>query len=81
MSIGTPVAVLAIDHRYGTDISAYTDRAAALKSLAEFVANWWDEVAGREDAPDTMPSDIGEAIDIYFDISPDSYIIEETTIQ
>ena len=70
------VWILAIDTKYGTDLTASASYDLARSALMEFVARNWED----EDGP--IPEDQGAAIDAYFEGShQDYYTLESATVQ
>ena len=69
------VWILAIDTRYGTDLTAYESYDLARASLMQHVKTYWDL-----DTP--IPENQDDAIDAYFDGSTeDYYALESATVQ
>ena len=71
------VWILAIDHDYGTNLSAHKTETGARDNLAGYVAEWWHREMGTEPLPDEPD----EAIDVYFErVENESYTLEESAI-
>ena len=69
------VWILAIDTKYGTDLTAYASYDLARSALMKFVATNWD-------FEEPIPEDQGAAIDAYFEGShQDYYTLESATVQ
>lgn len=70
------VWVLVIEHKHGFNHYAHRTEAGAMKTLAEYVAEWWSEVS-----TDPMPDDPAEAVKIYFeDHQSEWYTLEEVNL-
>ena len=68
----TMVSVLVIEHRYGSDITAFHSDADATAYLAGWVRDWWSElIERRSSAPAEPPEDDTEAISLYFELHGD----------
>jgi hypothetical protein len=85
MSATHTVWVLAIDHRHGTDITAYGSEEAARSALAAYVDQWWEELADRDAGTLEPPDDRDEMIDNYFEAAaewsePESYRLESNRV-
>lgn len=76
---GERVVILTIDHRHGTDVSAYRTHDGASKAVAAYVKDWWNDLSRWTDDPPELPKDDNEAISLYFDIMEDEHV-EFTTV-
>lgn len=72
------IRILSIDHRHGTNTSAFGTYEEARQSLHDYVAGEWEAEIGDLG----MPDDEDEAIEEYFDaVESESYKIEEDEIK
>jgi len=72
-----PVWVLVIEHKHGANHYAHRTEAGARATLAEYVAEWWDDWNGL----DERPEDPEEAIKLYFEAQESEwYTMEEVVL-
>lgn len=77
------VFVVVYDHRHGIDVSVYTTIELATAAVAGIAREWWSEITGYGEVPDT-PDGLTdeEATEIYFAHQDDEgYAIEPRVIQ
>ena len=85
--IGARVYVLHVSTRHGENFSVHASAESAKKAQADYVRQYWDEVAGVIDGegvqvPAEAPEGDDDAIAMYFDNHADeSSTIEPLTIQ
>jgi len=74
------VHVLAIDHRFGTNISAHRTEDSARKELLTYVRTWWPvEMLGHE-----VPKSVDDEIREYFEVArggEESYLLRKAELQ
>jgi hypothetical protein len=69
--------VTTVEHKHGTNVSAFTTEELARADLAAFAREWWNDT-GLDDEP---PTDDNEAIEDYFDaVSDEFYSLESTEL-
>jgi hypothetical protein len=81
VSVTRTVWVLAIDHRHGTDITAYPTEDAATDALADYARKCWEEVADPDAGTMEPPEGRDDLIGCYFEAAsewsePESYRLE-----
>lgn len=70
-----PLYTATVDHKHGTNgYSAFTD-AELTAELAEFCTEYWSDITGRSDVPETTDGlSNQEIVDIYFDANETEFL-------